>query len=106
MKAEKEEAGKEENEATGEQAVSITKEQEENATEEGKGDGIQEQEENAAGKLEENRQAGEWKNEAVEEGPGGDYGRTSPTEEQRGSKKYDPEPSLVPEDMWPSQVRA
>ncbi|KAJ1154201.1 hypothetical protein NDU88_006955 [Pleurodeles waltl] len=100
----REDPDKQEYETTGEQAVRITNEQEENGTREQEGD--QEQGENTAGELEKNRRGGEWKKEAIKEGAGGDHGRTSPTEEQRGSKSQDPEPSHVPEATWLSQVRA
>ncbi|KAJ1151410.1 hypothetical protein NDU88_004192 [Pleurodeles waltl] len=89
-RGEKEDAGKEETEASREQAVSVSKVQEENATGEEEGDDARDPEGNADGKLD--RRAGEGENGAVEEGAGGPPGRTSPMEEQRGSKKQNPEP--------------
>ncbi|KAJ1127314.1 hypothetical protein NDU88_005717 [Pleurodeles waltl] len=83
-KREKEDAGKEEMEASGEQAVRVSKQQEENATRE-EGDDARDPEGNAAVKID--RRAEGRKNEADEEGAGGTPRSTSPTEEQRASKK-------------------
>ncbi|KAJ1122954.1 hypothetical protein NDU88_001427 [Pleurodeles waltl] len=87
-KREKEDPGKEETKASVEQAVKVSNEQEENATGEEEGDNTRDPEGNATGKVD--RRAGEWKNEADEEGAGGAPVKISPMEEQRGSKKQNP----------------
>ncbi|KAJ1150888.1 hypothetical protein NDU88_003675 [Pleurodeles waltl] len=100
-------AREQEKNATREQEVSIAREQEENATGEQEESTVRGEEDSAVGKEEtENRGGRERTNEVVEEGEGGATGRTSQTEEQRGSKSQDPEACQAPGGTWISHVHA